>query len=440
MSHLMVKNVQSEATKSRSDSGGSGPTRQETPQAVLSVLAEIFERDARKSRAGETSSRPAAVAPDSDLHVPEEDDQSGRYDFDLAEFPLFRFYKNSLGRHGREPLIYNDTIRGREGEPVVREWKAYPGPFGFGGPSTQVLLYDLLQLYAEQGCEGSQLQFGTIRSLLHRRGERNPSKRDYERVRRDMDILRGYDFHCKNAFWDREKQAYVDMKWRLFGSVFYFKEAPVGTAEELPYGFIELSPVLQKIARSRGFFRLGFGTDLFYKLKPLEQRLAVYLAKKFTSQKVHRRFVEDLARALPIEASRPRDVRTILKETTQGLLDKRLPILRSYGLSGPREGRWLAEFVRSATPRSTTTRPMMSRKVGLDLELDRLVERVVEATGSPGDRPWWTQCVLRLGPGPVDRALGLLGDASRGGLVRNRGAFLTRIFKDLAGEAGIALR
>ena len=48
----------------------------------------------------------------------------------------------------------------------------------------------------------------------------------------------------------------------------------------------------------------------------------------------------------------------------------------------------LAEFVRSATPRSTTTRPMMSRNVGLDLELDRLVERVVEATGCPGDRPW----------------------------------------------------
>jgi hypothetical protein len=51
-------------------------------------------------------------------------------------------------------------------------------------------------------------------------GERNPSKHDYERLRRDLDILRGYDLHCKNAFWDRRRQAYVDMKWRLFGSVF----------------------------------------------------------------------------------------------------------------------------------------------------------------------------------------------------------------------------
>jgi hypothetical protein len=79
-------------------------------------------------------------------------DASVRFDFDLAEFPLFRFYKNAPGRLDRDPLVYADTIRGRDGEAVSREWKAYPGPFGFGGPSTQVLLYDLLQLYAGFPC------------------------------------------------------------------------------------------------------------------------------------------------------------------------------------------------------------------------------------------------------------------------------------------------
>ena len=435
----MVKIVQSDAGRHRPGRGRTARVSREAPQAILSVLAEIFERGEGQEQepADQRSQRWAGASPSGSCAA-EEDGQHGRYDFDLAEFPLFRFYKNGLGKHDREPLVYTDAIRGRDGELVAREWKAYPGPFGFGGPSTHVLLYDLLQLYTDQGCEGTQLQFGTIRSLLLRRGERNPSKRDYERVRRDMDILRGYDFHCKNAFWDRERQAYVDVKWRLFGSVFYFKETPAETAGQLPFGFIELSPVLQQIARSRGFFPLGFGTDLFYKLKPLEQRLAVYLAKKFISQKVHRRFVEDLARALPIEASRPRDVRSILKEAAQGLLDKRLPILRSYGLTGPREGRWVAEFVRRAAPGNAAPRPLV-RGTGLGPELDRVVGRVVEATGCPGDRPWWTQCVLRLGPGPVDRALGLLGDAGRDGLVRNRGAFLTRIFKDLAEEAGIAL-
>src|SRR5262245_43989046 len=234
-----------------------------------------------------------------DLHEP---DPPGRYDFDLAEFPLFRFFTTRLSRHGREPMVYYDTITGGDGARVAREWKVYPGTFGFGGASAQALLYDLLQLYVEQGARGSQLQFGTLRSLFQRRNTRNPSRRDYERIRRDLDILRGYDFHCRNAFWDRRRRAYVDMNWRLFGSVFYFKAAPTEDGEEMPFGFIEVSPVLQEVARTRGFFSLGFASKAFHRLKPLEQRLAIYLAKMFSSQKVHRRYVEDLARALPIEA------------------------------------------------------------------------------------------------------------------------------------------
>lgn len=408
------------------------------PRAILDVLAEMF-----RERAEGDGPSPTGPAYDSsqghggrDL---EDGGATGRFDFDLAEFPLFRFYKNSPGKHDREPLEYRDEIEGREGERVAREWKAYPGPFGFGGPSTQVLLYDLLQLYAEQGCRGSQLQFGTIRSLLLRRGERNPSGKDYDRVRRDMDVLRGYDFHCRNAFWDRSRRAYVDMNWRLFGSVFYFKSRPSSVADDLPFGFIEVSPVLQQIARTRGFFPLGFPSALFYELRPLEQRLAVYLAKKFASQQVHRRFVEDLAKALPIEAARPRDVRAILKDTAEGLLERKLPILASYRIAGPRDGRYLAEFVRQSVPKGKVVRDVAAASK-LSAAETLLVERVVAETVSPGDRPWWTQCVLRLGRDPMERALGMLGEAGRTGQVRNRAALLTKILKDIAGESGIALR
>ncbi len=404
------------------------------PIPISSVLSEII----RNSSVIPDDPRGEAGPGEGTLEDTETE-ATGRFDFDLAEFPLFRFYKNAPGRLDRNPLVYTDTIRGRAGEMVAREWKAYPGPFGFGGPSTQLLLYDLLQLYAKQGCRGAQLMFGTIRSLLHRRGERNPSKRDYERVRRDMDILRGYDFHCRNAFWDQKRRAYVDMNWRLFGSVFYFREHAIGGGEELPFGFIEVSPVLQEVARSRGFFPLGFSSELFYSLRPLEQRLAVYLSKKFVSQQVHRRHVEDLARALPIEAGRPRDVRSILKDAAQGLLDKRLPTLRSFGLTGPKKGRWVAEFVRGAAPRwrSPTGR---STGEGGSIELDELVERMIRESHGADDRVWWVQCATRLGRGPVERALGLLRDACEVGHVRNRAALLTKILKDIAEEGGVALR
>src|SRR5208283_1710145 len=82
----------------------------------------------------------------------------GHYDLDLAEYPLFQFHTKRVGKAGSQPLCYQDTIKGPNGQPIVREWVVHPGPLGYGGPSTQVLLYDLLQLYIEQGAQSSQVQ------------------------------------------------------------------------------------------------------------------------------------------------------------------------------------------------------------------------------------------------------------------------------------------
>jgi hypothetical protein len=68
------------------------------------------------------------------------------------------------------------------------------------------------------------------------------------------------------------------------------------------------------------------------------------------------------------------------------------------------------------------------------------VDRIVEATGNGKDRLWWTQCAKRLGAGAVDRALGQLKEATRHGKVRTNGALLTKIFKDIATQTGIALQ
>jgi hypothetical protein len=361
------------------------------------------------------------------------------FDFDLAEFPLFRFSKDPAARLSSRPLAYADVIRGRDGRPVERSWSVYPGRLGYGGPTAHVLLFDLLQLYAEQGAEGSQIQFGTLRSLFLRRGERNPSKRDYERMRRDFAVLRGYEFVCKNAFWDARRRAYADMEWRLFGEVFYFKAGPGPGADEMPFGFIEVSPTFLTAARSRGFFDLGFSPQLFYRLRPLSQRLAVYLAKVFTSQAVHRRAVEDLARLLPVEAKNPSDARKVLRRAADDLLEKGTPTLAGYALEQGPAGRWLASFRRGDAPRWPWRLPRAAAE-GLT-EADRAqVERIVAAVGGDADRPWWAQYVRRLGAGAVDRALGQLKEKRRLAAVHNPGGLLTKIFKDIAREAGVALQ
>lgn len=365
----------------------------------------------------------------------------GRYDFDLAEFPLFRLHKPRLNKHDtRVPLAYTDTITGKGGQPIVREWKAYPSPYGFGGASTQALLFDLLQLYVEQGARGTQIQFGTLRALFQRRGDRNPSNDDYARLRRDIKVLCGYRFECKNAFWDREKQAYVDMdQWSLFTGAFYFKEKADDWQQQLPFGFIGVHPILQQVARTRGFFALGFAARFFHGLKPLEGRLAIYLAKRFMTESFHRRFVDDLARALPIEATLPGNIRASIRTAAEGLLAKKIPILGSFAFEKSRDGRWLAVFRRKAPPKQDVP---FSKQAAEDLGsgIAALVDRMIEATGNAEDRAWWTQCAKRLGQGGIDRALGQLKETRQINKVRNPGGMLTKILQDISKESGIALR
>ena len=52
--------------------------------------------------------------------VNDDADTGGRYDFDLAEFPLFRLNKLAAAKSGREPIRYSDTITGRDGKPIAR--------------------------------------------------------------------------------------------------------------------------------------------------------------------------------------------------------------------------------------------------------------------------------------------------------------------------------
>ena len=362
----------------------------------------------------------------------------GRYDFDLAEFPLFRFYKNQLQHHDiRKPLVYSDTIRGKSGEVVERQWEVSAGRFGFGGASTHVLLYDLLQLYVEQGLDSDYIRFGTINALFMRRGDRNPSKSDYNRMIRDFKILEGYQFDCKNAFWHSNKKAYVDMSWRLFDNVCFFKAKHDSNQMQLPFGFVKVNEVLKGIAQGRGFFALGFDNRLFYQLKPLEQRLAIHLAKRFRSQDTYMRYVDDLAHALPIEAKRADNVRAILERAGTGLLEKGLPILDSFKIEkSEKNGEWLAYFFRKDIPKDT----IIVRRNSFDPNIEALVEELIEASGEAQHRNWWLQCARSLGRDGVFRALGQFKEKSLLEDLRNKGAMLTAICKDIADQYKVEIK
>ena len=254
---------------------------------------------------------------------------------------------------------------------------------------------------------------------------------------RDFNVLTDYKFKCYNAFWDAERKAYVDMEsWRLFDNVVFFKAKHNSNQIQMPFGFVKVNSVLQAIAKTRGFFALGFDNRLFYDLKPLEQRLAIYLAKRFRSQKMCVRYVEDLAKALPIEASRPDNVRAILSRTANGLLKKGLPILQSYKIEKAGVGgKWLANFYRKEIPKDTITPKIDS----FNPDLETLVLELIEASGEPKNRNWWIQCARSLGRDGIFRALGQFEEKRRLEDLRSEGAMLTAILKDVADQYGVKI-
>ncbi len=167
-------------------------------------------------------------------------------------------------------------------------------------------------------------------------------------------------------------------------------------------------------------------------MKPLEQRLAIYLSKKFMSQTRHQRFVSDLARALPIEANRADNVRAILAKAAHGLLAKRVPTLKSFHFErSRRNGDWLVVFERAVRPKQDYRIPRQAA-LSLDPALAILVDDIAEHVGNRTDVLWWSKCAEVLGGDLVYQGLSQLKDAAQSHQIRNRGAFLTRIFKDLA--------
>lgn len=369
------------------------------------------------------------------------DEDAGRYEGHLAEFPVFILDKRRRAGAGREPLVYTDTIRGPNNELVPRRWEAWPGRFGLGGPSAAELFYELIQLYVEQGASADHIAFRTLYALFDRihPDAPKPDRKDYDRLRRDLDILCGYRFVCENAFYDRERKAYVHMReWSLFTGWTGYTRRPVKgdhrLQEELPFGAVGVSPVLRTIAKNRGLFSIGFETRLFRHLKPLEQRLAVYLAKMFTSQTTHRRYADELAAALPIQVAQPKHLRFTLKRAAEGLLRAQVPILRSFTFEQGVGGRYLVVFHRAKRPRQDYgIGPAAASE--LAPAVSALVDEVVDFTSSPQSRPWFSHCVRTLGPESARFYFAQLKEACSLGAVANRGALMTKIFEDAAASA-----
>lgn len=367
-----------------------------------------------------------------------------KYELTLAEFPVFLLSKQE--HKDIEAIEYQDQITGKEGEVVERKWTVYPNKkFGLGTESTFETFFELFQIWKENNFNSQKIQFGSIYSLLKRQGKGTGVK-EYNRIVRDLNCLVGITIEAKNAFWDNEARAYIDMTFHLFDRLELYKETPSGSAKR-PFCSIKASDILFATICKNSLLIADFDGKFFHSLTPLEQRLSLYLSKIFKSQKVNRREVAEFARQLPIFRQHTKHVKQQLKIGCNGLIEKGFTQLKSFGFEKSQDGS--KEYIvfrgrresppapRKLTPNPPKSKPLADKP---QEEIDYLVKQIMGFCKDQQSLNFYKKVARIVPRNTIFRALSEAKDAeNRNETKRSRGAHFTWLVKKYAEEQGVRM-
>jgi hypothetical protein len=339
------------------------------------------------------------------------DKTKSKYELTLAEFPTFAVSTAKVA--ALKPRVFEDTITGKDGEPVKRVWTLIPhGELGFGTPSTHSTLFELLQIWKEDGFSSQYIKFGSVFNVLKRIGKKTGISQ-YKQINKDLEILVGMTIKAKNAFWDNERKAYVDTTFHIFESVNHYKEGPTGPAM-LPFSYIKASDYLfnNSILKS-SLLSLPFGSKFFHSLTPVEQRLALYLSKVFRSQTINKRDLIEFANQIPLEVKELRLIKQRLKIACTGLMDKGFSFLAGFNFEKSSDDKTTIVIFRRngqpAKPKQVSHENRQKRRLpvavnGAD-EQEYLTESIMEFCGDQKSLNFYKKVAKLLPRGTIFRAL-----------------------------------
>ena len=361
-----------------------------------------------------------------------------RYELTLAEFPIAVLSKTP--KKSLTALEYKDVIEGKDGKSVERTWRVVPSAeYGFGGATTIGTLFEIFQIWNDQGFRDRHINFGSTYKLIERKFLKSRSDQNYRAITRDLDCLAHLTFDAINAFWDNEKKAYVDIKgFKLFDYVALYKDSPKGQAA-LPFSFIKASEILWDSVNKRSFFPVGIKRELFHSLKPLEQRVALYLEKVFRSQHTHRRDIFKLAEQLPIQSQTAKHIKSTLKRTCEGLIGKGYEKLAEYKFEKSANGRSENLVFHRAGNLELPFKSSLRKEKKEPIEVEDLVNQILEAMGDEESKGFYTLVAQRMPRETICRVLSEIRLEARESGIRNKGAIFTVKIKRYAQEQGIDL-
>lgn len=360
---------------------------------------------------------------------------AAKYEMNLAEFPIAVLSKRIPSN--KKTIEYSDWIVGKNGERKQRNW-VVTAAAKWALPTGSALrtLFELMQVWKENNLESKTIPIGSRYNLLKRMGARD-SKGDYKRIEKDLNSLVGITIQAKNAFWDKEAQAYVSKTFHLFEELSLY-DREIKTTEgmiqqSLPFSYIKASDIFHEAVKKGNI--LTIDSEFFRKLSaPTEQRLALYLTKMLKRQPIHKRDIFKLAEQLPIYNKYASDIKKTLNKALKGLIDKNFPLLEKYYYEKSSNGK--SENVVFLKPKQ---RPKQDREPE-DYKVQSLVEDMLNTLRDEKSRAFYVKIAKLCPQDMIYRALSeTKQDYSDSSIRKNRGAIFTEKIKRYAKETGINL-
>jgi len=204
----------------------------------------------------------------------------GGDEMNLAEFPFTLLTDRQPD--GVESIQFSDTIRGKDGKPFERIW-IVTGSEEFGLPvaSDEQVYIALMEITREQNYANRIIHL-TRYELIRRLGW--PDKGgSYRRLKAALDRLLGVTITAQRAFWDKSREAYVDVGFHIIDDYALYNEPrgrkPSGARRPVPHSYVAWNEVIFASFQAGNIKQLD--TGFYFGLRSaVSRRLFRYLDKK----------------------------------------------------------------------------------------------------------------------------------------------------------------
>ncbi|MDD5673644.1 MAG: replication initiator protein A [Chitinivibrionales bacterium] len=403
------------------------------PEPLSKILESFNFPSAEEEKNIAIPNVPIAVDDDDDNDILSKPTASA-YDINFAEFPLAYLNTGKLPDGvSKTRFEYKDIINGPGGKPVERHWtiearatekveseeegvkKNEIVQLGFGGPSTLELIYELFQIWKEQGFKENKIHIGSYYYLLKRLGW-GTGKAQYVQLQRTLNCLNGLHIDGQSCFYNPIENKFENQKFHPFPRInTYTSNSKSASAED--YLYVTVDEEFFKTVKSKSVYYIPFDRFYFKKLKPMEQKIALMLAKIFSPYRKNKRFewkrnIYELSNQIPILATDGSQIRRQLKRICDGLTDKDFPFLSSYKIDDD----IITFFNNMQTKLNLLPSSPDSDKKDYD-SIEWLIKEQLKVCGDEHSRAFYTLVAKHV---PVDMIYRALSEAKQEGKIKRK--------------------